>query len=159
MAETGKAVVIQAIPAESPSYEETISAPKAEEVKDIEAQRAVVVAENVVPQANVFGSAPYQSPPSMVIISDGNSLPGRAGYDVFIQPRDDAMADREDFLLPCTICGTIFSFIPIVGFVTFCVNSDAPRTSMRYNLASLACAISIFVVFFNLFFFSAFGYF
>lgn len=58
--------------------------------------------------------------------------------------------------ISCAVIGLIFSWIPIVGLITFCVNCDAPRGSVRYSIASAALMISILVLLFNLLFWSIF---
>lgn len=54
----------------------------------------------------------------------------------------------------CAAMGLIFSWIPIVGILTFCLNLDAPPGSPRHSLASAALSISLFVLVFNLLFWS-----
>jgi hypothetical protein len=49
-------------------------------------------------------------------------------------------------------CGRLFSWIPIVGFVTFAVNTDAPRGSARSAVANAACGIGTVVAVFNVIF-------
>lgn len=40
----------------------------------------------------------------------------------------------------------IAPFFPIVGCVSFCVNSDAPKDSNRKRLANIGCALATIVV-------------
>ena len=42
----------------------------------------------------------------------------------------------------CARCGCIFSFIPLVGWVSFCVNQNAPEGSRKRQLAKTACYIA-----------------
>ena len=42
----------------------------------------------------------------------------------------------------CARCGCIFSFIPLVGWVSFCVNQNAPEGSRKKQLAKTACYIA-----------------
>eukprot|EP00981_Chlorochromonas_danica_P002983 scaffold601_cov170-Ochromonas_danica.AAC.44 len=63
--------------------------------------------------------------------------------------------DRPDplpQLLVCAIVGCLFSWIPIIGCLTWIVNITAPPGSPRRIWANTACAIATLVVFFNIFF-------
>jgi hypothetical protein len=57
----------------------------------------------------------------------------------------------------CAAIGLAFSWIPIVGCLTFAINANAPRNSARFSLASAACAVSSLVVLFNIIFWSFYG--
>jgi len=59
--------------------------------------------------------------------------------------------DASQAGLWCAIIGFIFSWIPIVGFVTFCVNCNAPAGSKRALFSNLACFVATMVVFLNIF--------
>lgn len=58
----------------------------------------------------------------------------------------------NDPRLPCTIMGFCFSWIPLVGFMTYLCNLDAPSDSLRARYARGACMVAVFVIIFNLFF-------
>jgi hypothetical protein len=60
--------------------------------------------------------------------------------------------NEEDTKLACAAVGCVFSWIPIVGFVTFAVNTDAPRGSPRAAMANAACGIGTLVAAFNIIF-------
>ena len=65
---------------------------------------------------------------------------------------------NTDPLLGCALVGLCFSWIPIVGFITFCVNVNAPHNSLRYSVANTACLISSLIVIFNVIFWSAYRF-
>lgn len=52
----------------------------------------------------------------------------------------------------CAFMGCLFSWIPIVGFITFCINCDAPMHSRRSYWSNMACIVATVVLFFNLIF-------
>lgn len=60
--------------------------------------------------------------------------------------------DNNDPRLPCTIMGFCFSWIPLIGFITYLCNLDAPSDSVRAKYARGACMVAVFVIMFNLFF-------
>lgn len=66
----------------------------------------------------------------------------------------DDVADPHPGLLGCAIIGFIFSWIPIIGFITYCINFDAPLNSQRRLFAHMACLIAMIVLLFNIFFWS-----
>ena len=76
----------------------------------------------------------------------------RTIYVIEEEDRDLVEDPAGGALVLCAFCGLVFSWIPIVGLVTFCVNSGAPRRSLRYNFAVMALTISMAVIFFNLIF-------
>ena len=53
--------------------------------------------------------------------------------------------DPRPRMLWCAYVGLLFSWIPIVGFVTFLFNLDAPKDTLRRSLARGACCISTFL--------------
>ena len=90
------------------------------------------------------------------VIADANVQQPR-DYDrvVYVQYREPPIDDTEnDPMVGCALCGLFFSWIPLIGFATFCLNLDAPRTSTRFSLAYCACLISTIVVFINIIFWS-----
>jgi hypothetical protein len=72
--------------------------------------------------------------------------------------RDHAMVDNQEApdpnpsMLPCAIVGCIFSWIPLIGIITFLVNMNAPRNTRRRLFAHSACCIATFIIIFNLLF-------
>lgn len=64
-------------------------------------------------------------------------------------------ADRDPRMC-CAIFGFVFSWIPIIGLVTFLCNFDAPPSSLRGQLSYGACFIAAFVVLFNIIFWSVY---
>eukprot|EP01031_Cornospumella_fuschlensis_P043070 gene43070-52636_t len=55
------------------------------------------------------------------------------------QPPYDPQAK---FLLPCAIVGCMFSWIPIVGCLTYAINCNAPARSARRAWATTACTVA-----------------
>ena len=77
----------------------------------------------------------------------GNGAPGVAvpvGAQV-VYVREQPSEDTTCAQVSCILA----PFIPIVGCVSFCVNSDAPKDSQRRRLANLGCALAttIFVIY------------
>lgn len=71
---------------------------------------------------------------------------------ILVQPnRNDP---REEGMLWCAIVGCLFSWIPLIGCLTFAVNADAPLGSPRRCYAKTACSIAMVVILFNIFFWS-----
>ena len=66
----------------------------------------------------------------------GNAEP-LAGYGNTVVHVGPPMEEDES----CARCGCIFSFIPLVGWVSFCVNQSAPEGSRKKQLAKTACYI------------------
>lgn len=56
----------------------------------------------------------------------------------------------------CAAIGLVFSWIPIVGILTFCFNANAPRNSLRHSLATMALLVSFMVLLFNIIFWSTY---
>jgi hypothetical protein len=75
-------------------------------------------------------------------------------YPGMYQPADQIPPDPG---VACAAVGLAFSWIPIIGFVTFIVNADAPRDSHHFSLASAACTFSSIVVLFNIIFWSIYA--
>ncbi len=70
-----------------------------------------------------------------------------------VSPGNDT---EYDPWVPCAAVGLIFSWIPIVGILTFCFNANAPRNSLRRSLASMALLVSFMVLLFNVIFWSTY---
>ena len=110
---------------------------------DIEAQHNNVV--QGYPVANTVSSTPVRTTkpaPTTIYIIEEQPTHGA---------RMEPMGSRPDTnpgMVICAIIGLSFSWIPIVGFVTFCANIDAPKGSFRQILASTACCISTFLFIF-----------
>lgn len=72
-----------------------------------------------------------------------------------IDPPVNISRYREDnnsgFAL-CAIIGFMFSWIPIIGFLTFCLNIDAPPGTERRLWSNAACLVSSLVILFNIIF-------
>jgi hypothetical protein len=62
--------------------------------------------------------------------------------------------DRHPGLLPCAIVGFIFSWIPIIGIITYCINFDAPLGSQRRMFAQMACFVAMIIILINIIFWS-----
>ena len=101
-----------------------------------------VVTERTMPQRTVI----IVSEPGAAIWADGHQ-------EYFLENEDER--DPNEEMLPCAICGFIFSWIPLVGMITFCVNMNAPRRSLRRTFAQSACCVATFVILFNLIFWPA----
>lgn len=67
-------------------------------------------------------------------------------------PRYNLAQNDDDPRIACAAVGLIFSWIPIIGFLTWVLNCDAPRQSPRAALANAACGIATIVVVFTVFF-------
>jgi hypothetical protein len=61
-------------------------------------------------------------------------------------------ADPNPGMTACAMCGCLFSWIPIVGCITFIVNCDAPPGTQRRSFATMALIIACIVILFNIFF-------
>jgi hypothetical protein len=90
------------------------------------------------------------------------AAPPRIVYVAVQEGPYPGMYRQEDGLQPdpgivCAAIGLAFSWIPIVGCLTFAINANAPRNSARFSLASAACAVSSLVVLFNIIFWSFYG--
>ena len=75
--------------------------------------------------------------PSVIILDNNN-----------VENNVDGVEDSR--LLCCAIIGFIFSWIPIIGFLTFCLHSNAPVRSQRAVFAHMACFVAGIVVFLNI---------
>jgi hypothetical protein len=87
------------------------------------------------------------------------AVPPRVVYVAIQEGPYPGMYNQNDGVQPdpgvfCAAMGLAFSWIPIVGCLTFAVNANAPRNSARFSLASAACAVSSLVVIFNIIFWS-----
>eukprot|EP01032_Pedospumella_encystans_P021286 gene21286-24156_t len=73
-----------------------------------------------------------------------------------VQPEENVPQDNEadDPWIVCAFCGLMFSWIPIIGCLTFVANMNAPRRSLRGSLARAACTVATLVVLFNIIFWS-----
>lgn len=87
----------------------------------------------------------YRSTPATVIYVRDNANQADAQQ---IQEANDPNSG----MLPCAIVGCIFSWIPLIGFITFLVNMNAPRNTRRRLFAQSACCIASFIVIFNILF-------
>jgi len=87
-----------------------------------------------------YQEMPQQQPQVFVISRDA------ADYDYNRRGSDN------DPRLPCTIMGFCFSWIPLIGVLTYLCNLDAPSDSLRARYARGACMVATIVVIFNLFF-------
>mmetsp|Transcript_20393 Transcript_20393/g.18531 ORF Transcript_20393/g.18531 Transcript_20393/m.18531 type:complete len:151 (-) Transcript_20393:143-595(-) len=56
----------------------------------------------------------------------------------------------------CAFIGCLFSWIPIVGFITCCLNADAPPMSKREYWAHRACMVASLILLFNLVFWASY---
>ena len=57
-----------------------------------------------------------------------------------LQQQAHTAIDVED--AACAQAGCVLSWIPICGWVNFCMNNSAPEGSKRKNLAKLSCYIA-----------------
>ena len=62
--------------------------------------------------------------------------------------------DQNDPWVVCAMCGLLFSWIPIIGCITFAANLNAPQHSLRAALARAACCVAMLIVLFNIIFWS-----
>lgn len=72
-----------------------------------------------------------------------------------VMPEENYYDYGNDPMIPCAIVGLLFSWIPLVGIITFCFNFDAPLLSVRYRIAQLALMVSILSLLFNVIFWPA----
>lgn len=101
-----------------------------------------------------------QQPIQATDVRPADQVPPRIVYVGIVDPGPSYNEFREEPGQPdpralCAALGLAFSWIPIVGFITFFVNLDAPRGTPRHSFATAACAISSFVVLFNIIFWMA----
>lgn len=87
-------------------------------------------------QPRVYDGDTYAAVPGAFQYADGTS-----------QPIMMVVPVEED--LSCAYCGVLLSWIPIIGWISFCMNSNAPRGSRRRLLAKWACWIATAVFAFN----------
>lgn len=75
---------------------------------------------------------------------------------VYVQSDDQVyqQEDRSDPWVVCAVCGLLFAWIPIIGCLTFLANMNAPPNSLRAALARAACCVAMFIVLFNIIFWS-----
>lgn len=75
---------------------------------------------------------------------------------VYVQSDDQVYQqdDRNDPWVVCAMCGLLFSWIPIIGCLTFLANMNAPQQSLRAALARAACCVATLIVLFNIIFWS-----
>lgn len=74
---------------------------------------------------------------------------------IVVVPAEENLDNMNDPMIPCAIVGLLFSWIPLVGIITFCFNLDAPMYSMRYKIAQLALVVSCLSLLFNIIFWPA----
>ncbi len=111
--------------------------------RDIEAQPvSTAVPVTAVP---VLDAPPYDGHRTTVIYLRDTPTP------------DDALDPHPELIL-CAVIGFIFSWIPIIGCITYLTNLNAPRNSMRSLFAQSACCIAMFVLIFNVIFWGAWNY-
>jgi hypothetical protein len=79
------------------------------------------------------------SPPTNAYQADG--YPQLSAPDLIVYERDEG----EE----CAQIGCLFSWIPIVGIITCCVNLDAPCDSKRGYWARIAFCVSVIVIIAN----------
>lgn len=111
-----------------------------------------IVAKNVEPTtpqiiAEAFHEPNMSQPPQIVYVTYSSSPANRRPY-----PFSDAEIndnDRENGLW-CVMLGFLFSWIPIIGIITFCLNLNAPARSQRAVFANLACFVAGLVIFLNI---------
>lgn len=60
-------------------------------------------------------------------------------------------ADNED--AQCALCGLCFSWLVLVGWITFCMNISAPPGSRRRRYAQQACGVATTVFILNIIFY------
>lgn len=77
---------------------------------------------------------------------------------IYVMDRDNIPNnhDATDPFLSCAILGFCFSWIPIIGIITYLFNFDADSNSLRAKYSKSACCIATFVILFNLFFWCIF---
>ena len=72
------------------------------------------------------------------VVGGGGAPPQVVAVEVYDYDDDDS----------CAQVGCMFSWIPLVGFITFCMNGNARPGSRRHRIAQQACAVAstVFVV-------------
>jgi hypothetical protein len=99
-----------------------------------------------------------EPPPALGVYVETESLDdgsSRSRYYPIYSPLRSSN-DNNDFMLGCSIIGCLLAWVPIVGCITFCLNLDAPGGSPRRFFSTLALMISLFVLFFNIFYWPIF---
>lgn len=120
-----------------------------------------VTAKEVEPTTPQIIAEPYYEntsfrPPQVLYVTYANQQPStierRPSLIILDNNADDNRDGEEDSrpLLWCAIIGFLFSWIPIIGFLTFCLNSNAPVRSQRAVFAHMACFVAGVVVFLNI---------
>ncbi len=120
---------------------------------DLEAQsgqfvRAVPIT-IAVPLANITGNPQHYEPSDRVVYVSEQNVPRRTQYCVS-QQNGQQNFQQESSMKCCAICGCLFSWIPIVGLITYCVNLNAPRGSQTRIWASTAFCVSLVIIIINL---------
>ena len=62
----------------------------------------------------------------------------------------------DDARVGCALCGLFFSWIPIVGILTYIVNADAQPNTARHALSRSALSVSMIIILFNIIFWPIF---
>lgn len=110
-----------------------------------------------VPITSAYPVANIISTPQQYVTSDRieygrehNVPPNYNQHEEAVQPQNNQNFQQESPMKYCAICGCVFSWIPIVGLITYCVNWNAPRGSQTRMWASIALCVSLAIIIFNL---------
>lgn len=74
------------------------------------------------------------------------------GYGTAVGHAAPLLADFREPGEDCAQIGCLFSWIPIIGFITCCYHIDAPPLSRREYFAHRACCVATIIVVVNLIF-------
>lgn len=83
----------------------------------------------------------------VVLVEDDGQDSGCAFFGRFLTCLREV---RAVLFIPYRFAGMIFSWIPIIGWITFCMHYGAPPGSRRHRFARLACAIATVVFIINM---------
>lgn len=109
---------------------------------------------------------PYDSEVTLVVdasVVEDRPATATTTTTVYVIQRDiestNPVDPYDERALSCVLVGVCFSWIPIIGLMTYCFNFTAPRGSLTYRYALLALLIALISSIFNIIFWStAAGY-
>jgi hypothetical protein len=91
-------------------------------------------------------------------IYPSENIPPCTNRVVFVIDPPIEIDRNERIMLPCAIIGFMFSWIPLIGFIAYLANLDAPFNSPQSAWAASACFVAGVVALFNIVFWAFFAY-
>ena len=79
-----------------------------------------------------------------------------SGYEQS-QPQQSVVIYERDPEEDCARIGCLFSWIPIIGIITCCVNMDAPSDSPRALWSRIALVVACVVICLNIIYFASYS--